>query len=77
MQDAVYDNLIRFEFKEHAIIASAQSIAGLKLHEALDVALQIGAGGTQFLDHPLLILQLQTSEIFLGAGLKDDLISHT
>ena len=76
MQDSVNDNFIRFHFKKNSVIANSQSIAGLKLHETLDVAAQIISRQSQFLDNPFLLLSLKIAEIFLSTRPKLNLVFH-
>jgi hypothetical protein len=76
MQDSVNDNFIRLQFKEHSVLADTQPIAGLKLNETLDVAMQIISRELQFLDNPTLLLSLKVAEVFLSARPKLNLVFH-
>jgi hypothetical protein len=76
MQYSVNHNFIRLHFKEHSIVADTQPIAGLKLHETLDVAAQIISGESQFLDNPFLLSLAKIAEIFLSTRPKLNLVFH-
>jgi hypothetical protein len=76
MQDSVNDNFIRLDFKEHSVVADTQPVAGLKLNETLDVAMQIISRESQFLHNPTLLLSPKAAEIFLSTRPKLNLVFH-
>jgi hypothetical protein len=76
MENSVNHNFIRLYFKEHSVVADTQPIAGLKLHETLDVAMQIISRESQFLDNAILLLLANTAEIFLSTWPKLNLVFH-
>ncbi len=76
MENSVNHNFIRLHFKEHSVVAGTQPIAGLKLHETLDVAVQIISRESQFLENPFLVLPLKIAQIFLGTRPKLNLVFH-